>query len=285
MRMKKMAVLLLPLFLLTACINHPSPEPGAIPSSSGISSETESVSEPEQTGSETDPEQDSPEKPRVDLIQIGESQEGESEESTKDGLTGEWYTTMKGMVYCLSLSEDGEYEAYFDQNSDQKTRGSWEADGSRLFFEGDDSEYLIMKNSLQCVKKGMFFYRDKPEKFTPEEQTDTAKEDYNGYWTCSYVDVDGTLVSAYELGEDTDLYIENGKVALGGSLFGDVMGECDFSDGKLLMKLTDSEDSMKLQFELQSNGLLKLTMTENQKDLLILYLSEKVFDLHPVEAE
>ncbi|MBO7385414.1 MAG: hypothetical protein J6U63_03630, partial [Clostridia bacterium] len=76
----------------------------------------------------------------------------------------------------------------------------------------------------------------------------------------------GSVILSSAIGDDTALYVENGKAALAGKLFGRQITEFTFTDGALTAKV----EGGKVTLQLQEDGLLRLIYEGS--DTAVIYL-------------
>ncbi len=80
------------------------------------------------------------------------------------------------------------------------------------------------------------------------------------------VQAGGSVILSSAIGDDTALYIENGKVALAGQLFGRQIVEFVFENGALTAKV----EGAKVTLQLQEDGLLRLTYEGGEAEVIYL---------------
>ena len=172
-------------------------------------------------------------------------------------LPGDWYAEYEGLLITLSFTEDGAWTLRFPGRETQS--GSWALTDGRITLEGGAEETLLPAGDmLRWDSAGLFLTREKPEVYEPAAiRTGIRAGDLDGYWTSRFVAVgEGTMRSS-ALGENTDVYIQGTRAALGGPLFGDVIVDTELKDGAL----TCSAEGVTVQLALQEDGFLRLTMT------------------------
>jgi len=187
------------------------------------------------------------------------------------GLYGEWYAEELGLVTALTLNTDGSYTVRYITETEPSVTGSWLAKDGFIFLAGNEAGILNpIGDVLRLEPDGLFFFRDKPEFYTPGSPVaDAAPGAFDGYWVSGYVEVNGIPVEAALLDDDTDLYIEGCKAALGGGLFGDVIVDMEASDGALT--LGDASASVTMQ--MQEDGFLRLTVSGAEETMVIYMVS------------
>ena len=175
------------------------------------------------------------------------------ETAADDPLLGDWYTEYNGLILTLTLREDGVYAVSLITGR-ALTEGSWTYEGGVLTLDEED-ELLLLGDVLKWESVNQLFFREIPLIYAPAELlSDAPLEAINGVWKSVYVEAEGMLVSAEALRDDTMLYLENGRTALAGDLFGNVILELDYADGAL----TYEADGFTLALGLQEDGYLRL---------------------------
>lgn len=204
-------------------------------------------------------------------------------EATPAPTVEEWYGQSRGVELTLALSSDGTYTLAM---GGETKSGAWaEADGG-IALDGDESAPLYEVNGqLMWPGMGLYLSAEKPElgAYVPAEVlTDgVTAELFNGYWQSAFVDADGVILSAFELDDQTDVVIQAPRVALGGPLFGDVAVDMAFSDGAL----TWSEGGVSVRLQLQADGLMRMTLSAPDSDMVLYLLPVYVEGLSPEPAE
>ncbi len=173
-----------------------------------------------------------------------------------EALSGEWYGIAEGVVICMNLNADGTYVLSVPGLAEERLEGSWNYEKGQLFLDGDtNQEVLVTDSSLYWPELDLDMTREKQEIYSPGEPlTDVQEADFTGYWVSLYAEVDGSILPAHILEDDTDLYLEGKWAALGGSLFGDIAREFTLKDGA--MTYDNGEISIALQF--LNDGMLRL---------------------------
>ena len=183
-------------------------------------------------------------------------------------LPGEWYAENQGLLITLSLTEDGAYTLSIPGKEAQS--GSWALTDSLLTLDGDAANALMpIGASIRWDSAGLLFTREKPDVYVPAEiRSDLKAGDLDGYWKSRFVAVgEGTVLSS-AIGENTDVYIEGTRAALGGPLFGDVIVDTELKDGAL----TYAAEGVTVQLALQQDGFLRLTMSSGDAPVTLYLL-------------
>ena len=185
--------------------------------------------------------------------------------------SGEWYADDLGLVTSLTLNADGSYEIRSAVDAGPGASGTWQKDDGFITLQGDESGILNpIEDVLKLEPDGPFFYRDKPEFYAPGGLVeDAAPGAFDGYWISGYVEVNGVPVEADLLDDDTGLYIEGCKAALGGELFGDVIVDMEAADGALTLGGASASVTM----QMQEDGFLRLTVSAAEETMVIYMVS------------
>ncbi len=214
-------------------------------------------------------------------------------ESAPELTAEDWYGWTRGIPLCLSLVSDGSYTLTMGK---EERSGAWEKTDGVIVLDGEEaSTFLTDGDKLNWLSGGLILFREEPDRdswYTPAElRTNVTVEDYDGYWTSSYVNIDGAILSAGDVVDRTDVYIQmpseydliqkeseeiaegeaardtTARVALGGPLFGDVIVDMTFSDEAL--RYGDGDVGVAMQ--LQEDGLLRMTVAGDGSEM-VLYL-------------
>ena len=258
--MKKIFVLLMAAALILSLMSckRSSPEP----------SETEEMTTQAETETETTTEEEITTETETET-----ASETEKESLPEDAYVGDWWALVKGMAYCLTLSEDGTYTAGFPMLYGDPETGTWTLEQGLIRLNDSETNQLgIYEDRLKSYYLDVFFTREEVHDYVPGELlSETDPGSFYGYWVCAYVDVDGIPVPAADLGENTDVYIEDTKVALGGDFFGDAIADFEFKDNMLVQSF-GKETPLTVKLQLQDDTLMRLTITPDGGDETILYL-------------
>lgn len=199
----------------------------------------------------------------------------ESVEPEETKFLGDWYALVKGMTFLLTFSEDGTYAAGFPALAIDPETGTWKLNnGSIVLNDNEEDRILILDEELlQSERLDAMFTREKQEDYTPDEIiTDTVLEDFSGYWVSVFVQTPDGIVPAENLGENTDIYIEGSKAALGGDFFGDVIHDFSYEENALVLTLTEAEEPFIVKLELQTDGFMRMTVSSGESEPLVVYL-------------
>ena len=181
-------------------------------------------------------------------------------------LPGEWYAGHDGLVLSLDLSEDGTYKLRVPGKED--VSGTWALTDGLVVLDGKEADAIIPLNGfLRWDNADLLFSREKPVTYEPAEiNTKAQTGDFDGYWKSHFVSVgDGTMLSS-AFGENTDIYVEGTRVALGGKLFGDTIVDMELSDGTLKYL----QGGVTVTLAMQQDGWLRMTM--DGSDPVTIYL-------------
>ena len=190
--------------------------------------------------------------------------------SEEETLYGEWYAKQYGMILTLQLSEDGIYqmrlaeEAPFD--------GTWQLKEGFIIFDGDEAQFLnVLSDSLLWEEASLLFTREMPETYVPAPvRSDVDLSFFSGYWKSAYVDMGGYTAEAEAMDDNTDIFIEDNHVALGGDFFDDAITDFVFADGAL----TFTDENLSITLQIQEDSLLRLSI-DSGTESVILYLEYK----------
>jgi hypothetical protein len=153
-----------------------------------------------------------------------------------------------------------------------------------LYLEGNEAPLLPLDEALIWSPVNLVFRREAPSVYEPAEAFKAASiEAYNGFWRAQFTQVGsakdtskrpavrsvqtgGSVILSSAIGDDTALYIENGKAALAGQLFGRQIAEFAYADGALTAKV----EGGKVTLQLQEDGLLRLTYDGSEAKVIYL---------------
>ena len=199
-------------------------------------------------------------------------------------LPGEWYADLQGLAIKLTLSGDGAYTLEFP-GTGKGSNGAWEIKDGMLYLKGNDAPLMPLDEALIWSAVNLVFSREQPVTYTPAEvYADAQAETFNGFWRAHFTQVGGarntskrpavrsvqaggSVILSSAVGDDTALYLENGKAALAGTLFGRQIAEFSFADGALTAKV----DGAKVTLQLQQDGFMRLTY-EKGSEAKVIYL-------------
>ncbi len=185
-------------------------------------------------------------------------------------ILGEWYADFQGVAIKLTLSEKGEYT--LSVPGADAVADTWELRDGMLYLEGNEAPLLPLDEALIWSPVNLVFRREAPSVYEPADAYKAASEEaYNGFWRAQFTQVGsakdtskrpavrsvqtgGSVILSSAIGDDTALYIENGKAALAGQLFGRQIAEFAYADGALTAKV----EGGKVTLQLQEDGLLRL---------------------------
>ena len=198
-------------------------------------------------------------------------------------IRGEWYASFQGLTVKLTLEEDA-YTLEFP-GTGKGSAGAWEIKDGMLYLEGNEAPLLPLDTALIWSAVNLVFSREQPVTYTPAEVYAGAQAElFNGFWRAQFTQVGGardtskrpavrsvqaggSVILSSAIGDDTALYLENGKAALAGTLFGRQIAEFSFADGALTAKV----DSAKVTLQLQQDGFMRLTY-EKGSEAKVIYL-------------
>ena len=260
--MKKVAALLLVLILMMSLGSQAvaGEEATDVPEDAGAES-VEKVAE--ETSMDLEGEAD---EPQVYIFTTGSV--------TEESLSGLWYGSIYGITICLELKENGTYNLSYPELESEESTGTWILEDGEIYMDGEELPSLtVMPTSLRWNGPDTFLRQEGPDRYIPGEAlANAAIEDYAGYWKSIYVQVDEALVYADALGDNTDIYIEGTRAALGGGLFGDVIEDFKFENGAFTLTKGTTEDYVLVTMQLLEDYVLRLNLQSPDNEL-ILYLA------------
>ena len=204
----------------------------------------------------------------------------------EQAVLGEWYASFQGLTVKLTL-DDGAYTLEFP-GTGKGSNGAWEIKDGMLYLEGNEAPLLPLDSALIWSAVNLVFSREQPVTYTPAEvYADAQAELFNGFWRAQFTQVGGardtskrpavrgiqaggSVILSSAIGDDTALYLENGKAALAGTLFGRQIAEFSLTDGALTAKV----DGAKVTLQLQQDGFMRLTY-ERGGETRVIYLMPK----------
>ena len=169
---------------------------------------------------------DAPEEPVYEMVPFEEL-------PLMQRLPGDWYAEYQGLLITLSLTQEGTYTLTVPGR--EARNGAWAMTDGMLTLDGNADDALMPLGAvLRWDSADLLFTREKPDVYVPAELYAGLKAgDLDGYWKSCYVAVGDGTVLASALGENTDVYIQGTRAALGGPLFGDVIVDTELKDGAL----------------------------------------------------
>ncbi|MBR3430438.1 MAG: hypothetical protein IKG87_10100 [Clostridia bacterium] len=145
----------------------------------------------------------------------------------EDDISGDWFGSMYGAAFTLTLHEDGTYTLASGDNLG--TEGTWELKDNLLIMDGDEDKdncFVYDGSSLVNEFHGVAFTReavDIEKIIIAEPEPNASAEDYNGDWICLYIEVNGIVmdlasnIDALEMEEVPAMTIEeDGTVTITG---------------------------------------------------------------------
>ena len=202
----------------------------------------------------------------------------------EQAILGDWYAEFQGVAIKLTLTDEGAYT--LSVPGAESVGDIWELKDGMLYLEGNEEPLLPLDEALIWITVNLVFRREAPAVYKPAEAYKAASvEVYNGYWNAHFTQVGsakdkskrpavrsvqtgGSVILSSAIGDDTALYIENGKAALAGKLFGRQIVEFVFENGALTAKV----EGGKVTLQLQEDGFLRLTYASKDETKLIYLL-------------
>lgn len=187
----------------------------------------------------------------------------QAQSAPEEGLYGDWYGILHGLTLVLTLQEDGTYTLIYPEVSKEPTQGTWVLDDGFMYMDGETLPSIsVMREVLSWTVPAVLFEREAQETYKPAEvDTEAVPEDFSGYWESTYIDLDGALLRASELLDNTFIYIEGTNAALGGSIFKDVIAEFIFADAAMTYEETNGNMSIEIKMQLLEDGMLSVALT------------------------
>ncbi len=200
-------------------------------------------------------------------------------------LPGEWYADLQGVTIKLTLSDEGAYTLEVPGSAAEG--GAWELgeEDGMLYLGGNEAPLLPLTNAIIWNAANLVFRREATATYTPADvYTEAQAETFNGWWRAHFTQVGGardtskrpavrsvqaggSVILSSFIDDDTALYIENGKAALAGQLFGRQLAEFSLKNGVL----TADVDGAKVTLALQTDGFLRLTYA-SKDEAKVIYL-------------
>ena len=190
-------------------------------------------------------------------------------------VTGDWYVHLIknsdteydaaaiGMAFHFILNADGTASM---EMGDETKEGSWsEADGKiTVTFDDMPAEGALEGDSLVLSAEGtvMTLTREPVEAIVlAAVNPNAAAEDFEGEWTCVYLEAAGLVMGAEATGEEAPvLTVADGKITLSGGSFSELLGseavEMPYADGKMGYELAFGELSITFTLEMLEDGML-----------------------------
>lgn len=138
------------------------------------------------------------------------------------GVTGTWYGEIYGMVYTMTINEDGSYTL---ERMGESVSGEWVLEGTTLYVDkGTDYEdFFVYDEAAQTLTVGdVVFGREVIEEWMPAAARAAAViEDFAGNWTATHVYAFGGLLPV----DDADIYMDAAIEATAVTLTIEFVGE------------------------------------------------------------
>lgn len=205
------------------------------------------------------------------------AEEPAEQETAEAVLTGPWYGDLNGIPFCLDLGEDGTYSVAVNGLPDAGAEGTWEWKDGAILLDGDaELPILVVNDQLYFQALDQFLTREEQKAYVPEDVLAGEDSDlslFQGAWASKYVLLDGAVVPAEALQDDTILYVEESKAALTGNLFGEIVADFTYDNGAMVL----TAGGLTVKLEMQKDLLMRMTVSSEGEDL--------VFVLSPCRTE
>ena len=204
------------------------------------------------------------------------------EEIPAEKLTGLWYCRAVGSDLVLELLPDGSYTVTLPAAPEETVSGLWRLEEGLIWLDEEETAIAVTEDGLFWYGLGALATREAPEPlYVPGEPvSDLAEGTLDGYWVTEYLELDGQIFPAEELGEELDLYLEGKRAALGG-LFGDQIVDLEEAEGSLVF----AGEGFRAEFVLLDDGLLRLTLSGDFEGTLVYYLLPLVLNNAEITEE
>lgn len=197
-------------------------------------------------------------------------------------LAGDWYGELNGLVLKLTLNEDGAYAALIVTQPDDVKTGAWAYDDGFIHLDGSllPDINVLSDDVLKWTAFDIFLRREAPQTYAPAELLPgAALELYAGCWKARYVGVNGAILPADAIGNETVLYVEGSDLALTGGLFDETVLEAAYADGVLSWF-----GDVAITLALQVDSFLRLTLITGGETVTLYLLPYYVKGLSPEPA-
>ena len=195
------------------------------------------------------------------------------EEIPAEKLTGRWYCRAGGTDLVLEL---------LPAAPEETVSGLWRLEEGLIWLDEEETAIAVTEDGLYWYGLGALATREAPEPlYVPGEPvSNLAEGTLDGYWVTEYLELDGQIFPAEELGEELDLYLEGKRAALGG-LFGDQIVDLEEAEGSLVFV----GEGFRAEFVLLDDGLLRLTLSGDFEGTLVYYLLPLVLNNAEITEE
>ena len=197
-------------------------------------------------------------------------------------LTGLWYCRAGGTDLVLELLPDGSDAVTLPAAPEETASGLWRVEEGLIWLDEEETAIAVTEDGLYWYGLGVLATREAPEPlYVPGEPvSNLAEGTLDGYWVTEYLELDGQIFPAEELGEELDLYLEGKRAALGG-LFGDQIVDLEEAEGSLVFV----GEGFRAEFVLLDDGLLRLTLSGDFEGTLVYYLLPLVLNNAEITEE
>ena len=198
-------------------------------------------------------------------------------------FTGEWYSSLYGIVMTLTLNEDGSCVLAMDIDGEDSIEGTWEWDGANIVTDkGTDAESAFAYDpesvSLRADFDGqeLLFTREPIAAFEPAAaRADATLEDFAGSWNCTLVSMMGMQMPPEEAEIEMALIIDGESVELTMGIFGDpvtVTLPVAYADGTITLTMPseyEGGDDSIFTVQLLEDGTLRVTTLMFDEELAL----------------
>ena len=186
---------------------------------------------------------------------------------------GSWYGLYRELPYTMEIQEDGSYVLTMSWDPENPHTGTWSWDSGIVRLEDFENSWLELQSedALYWPDMETVLVREELAVYVPADTVAAdSPEAFAGYWRNTYMVIDGVMVTADFLEDDTDVFIDGGKIVLGGP-FGDIVRDFTFADGAITLTEQMEDAVLDITLQLQEDGGLRMTL-DAEEDTAVLYL-------------
>ena len=182
-------------------------------------------------------------------------------------VSGSWFGEMNGVALSLIFNEDGTYLFRVPGIPEADSSGTWSyLNGVLLLDKNADLPFYVMENTLYFQAMDLYLTRDEETGYAPDEILSGDDSDitlFQGAWSSRYVLMDGAVLPAEALQDDTILYVEGNKAALTGDMFGEIIADFSYENGAMVL----ATRAMTVTLEMQKDYMLRMTISSEGEAL------------------